>query len=240
LQPESARSRIVALDKARVWHPYTEMSGYRDGPDPLVIVRAEGSRLFDADGRGYLDGNASWWSSTLGHAHPRLLAALRRQSETLGHTALAGITHGPAAALGEALCRVAPAGLEHVFYSDDGSTAVEARPSSPSTGRRTVGRAGAVRCAEDAFHGETSAPPIGGVEVSKPFEGRCSVQLRRACPREPGACRARSRRSTHPRRAGTIAACGGRARAARRRRHAPLRSGLLEPPASCAIATTCS
>lgn len=191
MQAESARSRIVALDKRRVWHPYTEMSGYRDGPDPLVIVRAEGSRLFDADGRGYLDGNASWWSSTLGHAHPRLLGALRRQSESLAHTALAGITHGPAAELAEALCRVAPAGLEHVFFSDDGSTAVEVALKLALQYWAQNGRPARQRfiALEDAFHGETlGATAIGGVEAfRKPFEGallECSFV---APPREPGS-----------------------------------------------------
>ncbi len=191
MQTESARSRIVALDKRRVWHPYTEMSRYRDGPDPLVIVRAEGSRLFDADGRGYLDGNASWWSSTLGHAHPRLLAALRRQSESLAHTALAGITHEPAAELAEALCRVAPAGLEHVFFSDDGSTAVEVALKLSLQYWAQNGRPGrrSFVALEDAFHGETlGATAIGGVEAfRKPFEGallECSFV---APPREPGS-----------------------------------------------------
>jgi adenosylmethionine-8-amino-7-oxononanoate aminotransferase len=190
LQSESARSRIARLDKRRVWHPYTEMSGYRDGPDPLVIVRAEGSRLFDADGRGYLDGNASWWSSTLGHAHPRLLAALRRQSETLAHTALAGITHGPAAELAEALCGVAPAGLEHVFYSDDGSTAVEVALKLCLQYWAQNGRPGRQRfvALEGAFHGETlGATAIGGVEAfRKPFEGALLESSFIAPPREPG------------------------------------------------------
>jgi adenosylmethionine-8-amino-7-oxononanoate aminotransferase len=191
LKPESARSRIVALDKRRVWHPYTEMRGYRDGPDPLVIVRAEGSRIFDADGRGYLDGNASWWSSTLGHAHPRLLAALRRQSESLGHTALAGITHAPAAELAEELCRVAPGGLEHVFFSDDGSTAVEVALKLSLQYWAQNGRPGrrSFVALEDAFHGETlGATAIGGVEAfRKPFEGALLECHFVAPPREPGS-----------------------------------------------------
>ena len=54
-----------------MWHPYTEMSHYRQRVDPLVVVRAQGSRLFDADGRSYLDANASWWSCLLGHGHGR-------------------------------------------------------------------------------------------------------------------------------------------------------------------------
>ena len=98
----------MALDRKRVWHPYTAMQEWRERADPLVIVRAEGVRLFDADGRAYLDANASWWTATLGHGHPRLLAALRRQSEQLAHVALAGIAHEPAAELAEALCAVAP------------------------------------------------------------------------------------------------------------------------------------
>ena len=188
---ESERSRIVALDKRRVWHPYTEMSRYREGPDPLVIVRASGSRLFDADGRGYLDGNASWWSSTLGHAHPRLLAALRRQADALGHTALAGIAHAPAAELAEALCRVAPAGLEHVFYSDDGSTAVEVALKLALQYWAQNGHPGRRRfvALEDAFHGETlGATAIGGVEAfRRPFAGALLECFFIAPPREPGS-----------------------------------------------------
>ena len=106
------RERIVALDKARIWHPYTAMDAYRADVDPLVIERASGARIFDVDGRSYLDANSSWWVSTLGHNHPRLVAALKRQAEVHCHTALAGMTHEGAAELGEALCRVAPVGLE--------------------------------------------------------------------------------------------------------------------------------
>ncbi len=188
---ESARSRIVELDKRRVWHPYTEMGRYRTGTDPLVIVRAEGSRLFDADGRSLLDGNASWWSSTLGHAHPRLIAALTRQARSLGHTALAGIAHAPAAELAEALCRVAPEGLEHVFFSDDGSTAVEVALKLALQYWAQNGRPGRRRfvALEDAFHGETlGATAIGGVEAfRRPFEGALLECSFIAPPREAGS-----------------------------------------------------
>jgi adenosylmethionine---8-amino-7-oxononanoate aminotransferase len=125
MRARPSREEIVLLDKKHVWHPYTEMGSYVDATDPLVIVSADGSRLYDADGRSYIDGNASWWVAALGHAHPRLVRALRRQSEELGHCALAGITHPGAALLAEALCAVAPRGLSRVFYSDNGSTAVE-------------------------------------------------------------------------------------------------------------------
>ncbi|HEV8548757.1 MAG TPA: aminotransferase class III-fold pyridoxal phosphate-dependent enzyme, partial [Polyangiaceae bacterium] len=94
-----SRAELVELDKRHVWHPYTAMGRYRAETDPLVIVRAEGSRLFDADGRSYLDANSSWYCAALGHRHPRLLAALAEQAQTLAHVVLAGITHEPAARL---------------------------------------------------------------------------------------------------------------------------------------------
>src|SRR3954465_3906353 len=119
------REQVIELDKAHVWHPYTAMDEYIAEANPLVIARAAGSRLFDADGRAYIDGNSSWWCAALGHNHPRLVRALAAQAERLCHTALGGGTHEGGAALARDLVAVAPAGLTRVFYSDDGSTAVE-------------------------------------------------------------------------------------------------------------------
>ena len=164
----SSRADLVAIDKRRVWHPYTEMGSYISETDPIVVARARGPRLFDVDGRSYLDANSSWWVSTLGHNHPRLVAALARQAETLCHCALAGITHPEAALLADELCRVAPPGLERVFFSDNGSTSVEvaikmalqfAEQNGAPRRRRFVAM-------EGAFHGETlGAASLGGVEV---------------------------------------------------------------------------
>ncbi len=169
------RARIVALDKRRVWHPYTPMGRYREETDPLVIERAEGARLYDLDGREYLDGNSSWWVASLGHGHPRLVRALREQSERLCHTALAGIAHAGAADLAEALCAVAPRGLAHVFYSDDGSTAVEVAMKMALQYWAQNGRPARRRfvALEGAFHGETlGVTALGGVEVfRRPFAG---------------------------------------------------------------------
>ncbi|MFQ5415691.1 MAG: adenosylmethionine--8-amino-7-oxononanoate transaminase [Myxococcota bacterium] len=173
--PIQRREDIVALDKRRVWHPYTEMERYRRDVDPIVVVEASGSRLLDADGRSYIDGNGSWWTSTLGHGHPRLVSALKAQADELCHTALAGIAHAPASELAEALCSVAPEGLDHVFFSDNGSTAVEvamklalqywAQNDRPER-RRFI-------ALEEAFHGETlGVTALGGVEVfRRPFGG---------------------------------------------------------------------
>jgi adenosylmethionine-8-amino-7-oxononanoate aminotransferase len=162
------RERIVELDKRHVWHPYTAMDRYVAETDPLVVVRAEGARLFDADGRSYLDANSSWYCAALGHRHPRLVAALREQAETLCHVALAGITHEPAARLAAELSARAPGALPHVFFSDDGSTAVEAALKIAAQYWVQNGRPGRRRfvALEGAFHGETlGATLLGGVDV---------------------------------------------------------------------------
>jgi adenosylmethionine-8-amino-7-oxononanoate aminotransferase len=168
------RRRIVQLDKSRVWHPYTEMSRYRADVEPLVVAEARGSRLVDADGKTYLDGNGSWWTCALGHNHPRLVAALKQQAEQLCHTALAGIAHENASELAEALVSVAPDGLEHVFFSDNGSTSVEVAMKLALQYWAQNGRPERTRFAalSDAFHGETlGVTALGGVEVFRaPFD----------------------------------------------------------------------
>ncbi|HEU5073570.1 MAG TPA: aminotransferase class III-fold pyridoxal phosphate-dependent enzyme, partial [Polyangiaceae bacterium] len=118
------RDRVLSADKRYLWHPYTAMDRYINETNPLVVARAEGSRLYDVDGRSYIDGNASWWTALLGHNHPRLTQALRDQTTKLCHTSLAGVTHEAAALFAEDLVRVAPQGLTKVFLSDNGSTAV--------------------------------------------------------------------------------------------------------------------
>jgi adenosylmethionine-8-amino-7-oxononanoate aminotransferase len=173
--PVSFRRAIVERDKRFVWHPYTPMGRYAAETEPLVIERAEGARLYDADGRSYLDGNSSWWTALLGHGHPRLLRALREQSEKLCHVALAGITHEPAARLAEELCALAPAGLSRVFYSDDGSTSVETALKLCLQYWAQNGRPERKRfvALDSAFHGETlSETALGGVSVfRRAFEG---------------------------------------------------------------------
>jgi adenosylmethionine-8-amino-7-oxononanoate aminotransferase len=165
---KSERDAIVAADKRRVWHPYTEMGAYIDHTDPLVIARAQGSRFFDVDGRSYLDANASWFVATLGHNHPRLVAALNHQAERMCHVSLAGITHSEAAMLAEELCRRAPAGLDRVFFSDNGSTAIEVAVKIAVKFAALNGAPRRTRfiALEGAFHGETlAATSLGGIEL---------------------------------------------------------------------------
>jgi adenosylmethionine-8-amino-7-oxononanoate aminotransferase len=173
--PADLRADIVRADKRFVWHPYTPMTRYLEEVDPLVIERASGPRLYDVDGKSYLDANSSWWVATLGHAHPRLVAALTEQARRLAHVSLAGVTHEGAARLAEELCAIAPAGLERVFYSDDGSTAIEVALKLALQLWQQSGRPERRRfvALDGAFHGETlGATSLGGVEVfRRPFAG---------------------------------------------------------------------
>ncbi len=162
-----SREAILALDRRHVWRPYTSSEDH-EGVDPIVVARAEGPFLYDVDGRRYIDGNASWWCNSLGHGHPRIRRALARQAETLMHCALAAITHGPAAELAAELAAIAPPGLERVFFSDDGSTAVEVAVKMAFQHWQQNGRAERRRFVSlaGAFHGDTfGAMSVGGIEA---------------------------------------------------------------------------
>jgi adenosylmethionine-8-amino-7-oxononanoate aminotransferase len=167
--------RIRELDKRYVWHPYTPMTEYIESTVPLVVTGASGSRLQLAEGRSLIDGNASWWTALLGHRHPRLVAALARQAERFCHVPLAGIAHEPAALLAKELVERAPPGISRVFFSDDGSTAVEVAMKLALQYWHQNGRPKRQRfvALDAAFHGETlGVSALGGVEVfRRPFAG---------------------------------------------------------------------
>src|SRR5689334_2862824 len=113
---------LIDRDRACVWHPYTQML---TAPPPLAIARAQGVYLYTEDGRRILDGISSWWVNIHGHSHPKLNEALAAQARELEQVVFAGCTHRPAVELAERLLQVLPAGLSRIFYSDNGSTAVE-------------------------------------------------------------------------------------------------------------------
>jgi adenosylmethionine---8-amino-7-oxononanoate aminotransferase len=115
-------SGLIDRDRACLWHPYTQML---TGPPPLPVVRAQGVWLYTEDGRRILDGISSWWVNIHGHSHPKLNEALAAQARELEHVVFAGCTHRPAIELAERLLEVLPPGLTRIFYSDNGSTAVE-------------------------------------------------------------------------------------------------------------------
>jgi adenosylmethionine-8-amino-7-oxononanoate aminotransferase len=133
------------------------------GP-PLVIERGQGVYLYTEDGRKLLDGISSWWVNIHGHAHPRLNQALAEQAKKIEHVIFAGATHKPAVELAERLVGILPAGLTRIFYSDNGSTAVEVAIKLAIQYWGNRGRADRRRIValKHAYHGDT----VGTMSVS--------------------------------------------------------------------------
>jgi adenosylmethionine-8-amino-7-oxononanoate aminotransferase len=117
-------AELIAWDDAHLWHPFTPHAVYRD-EDPLLVASGEGNYLIDVAGRRYLDGVASLWCNLFGHRRPEIDAAIRAQLERIAHSTLLGHSAIPAIQLARRLTAIAPEGLTRVFFSDDGSTAVE-------------------------------------------------------------------------------------------------------------------
>jgi adenosylmethionine-8-amino-7-oxononanoate aminotransferase len=181
-------------DRVRVWHPYTQMLTQ---PPLLPIVRGEGVYLYTEDGRKILDGISSWWVNIHGHSHPKLNAALAAQAQEIAHVIFAGCTHRPAVELAEHLVEVMPPDLTRVFYSDNGSTAVEAaikmavqywrnRGEPHRSGLITLHHAyhgdtvGAMSASEDSVFTRAFTPLLFPVERAyAPYCYRCPLGLKR-------------------------------------------------------------
>lgn len=163
-------------DRAHVWHPFTPMLEYCRETTP-VIVSAEGFNLIDARGRTYIDGTSSLWCNVHGHKVPELDAALKAQIDRVSHSTLLGLANGPSAELAKTLVSRVPAGLNHVFFSDDGSTAVEAALKIVFQHHINCGADPSHRnlfvSLGDSYHGDTlGAVSVGGIDTFHHVFGR--------------------------------------------------------------------
>ena len=158
---------LAALDRQVLWHPFTQQQGWRDEAAP-IIERAYGTTLYDTDGNAYIDGTSALWCNVHGHRHPDVDAAVRRQLDKVAHTTMLGLSHPPAIELGAKLVDLAPDGLQRVFYSDSGSTAVEVALKMAYQWWAQRGewwRHGFV-CLTDAYHGDTiGSVSLGGIDL---------------------------------------------------------------------------
>ena len=152
---------LVERDKAVIWHPYTQM---KNALPNIPIVRGEGAHLFDEAGKKYIDAVSSWWVNIHGHSHPHIAKKVAEQLQVLEHVIFAGFTHEPAVLLAERLLPLLPGKQEKVFYSDNGSTAVEVAIkmclqfwTNTSKPPRTK-----IIAFKDAYHGDT----FGAMSVS--------------------------------------------------------------------------
>ncbi len=147
------------MSESPIWHPFTQ-HGLGE-PIPLVS-RAEGAALYTANGRRIVDGISSWWVTTHGHCHPRIMAAIAEQARKLDQIIFAGWTHEPAEALARGLREIMPDELTRVFFSDSGSTSVEVALKMALGFRANRGEARhRIVVMEHSYHGDT----IGAMSV---------------------------------------------------------------------------
>ena len=139
----------------QIWRPYCQM---KTAPPPLPVIGAAGSRLHLADGRRLIDALASWWSMAHGYNHPAIVEAIQHQAAKLPHVMFGGLTHEPAERLAERLIAIAPGELNHVFYADSGSVAVEVAMKMAIGYQRRIGRQNRDRflAFDNAYHGDTT------------------------------------------------------------------------------------
>lgn len=154
-------NNLAERDRAVIWHPFTQM---QTAPLPVPIVRGEGSVLYGSDGREYLDMISSWWVNLHGHAHPHIAQRVSEQLTTLEHVIFADFTHQPAVELAERLLTILPKNQARVFYSDNGSTAVEVALKMAFQYWHNLGKPRRrVVALENAYHGDTfGAMAVGG------------------------------------------------------------------------------
>ncbi|WP_111414240.1 adenosylmethionine--8-amino-7-oxononanoate transaminase [Billgrantia lactosivorans] len=153
-----------------VWHPYAHLLTQPAAPR---VIGGEGPRFTLDTGETLLDATCSWWCMIHGYSHPRLVAALKAQADTLCHVMLGGLTHEPADRLARELVRVTPPGLNHVFFSDSGSVGMEVAMKMAVQYHHLGGRPGKRRMLSlmKAYHGDTS----GCMAVCDPEEGMHSL-----------------------------------------------------------------
>ncbi len=159
---------LVERDKKYIWHPFTQA---QTAPDPIPVERGEGVILHTTDGRRIVDYISSWWVNLYGHAHPQISTAIAEQAARLEQVIFAGFTHRPAVDLAQKLAELLPGDLSRVFYSDNGSTAVEV--ALKIAWQYCINRAQTRRTRfltlEKAYHGDTVGAMAAGVS-SRMFE----------------------------------------------------------------------
>ncbi|HVI50834.1 MAG TPA: adenosylmethionine--8-amino-7-oxononanoate transaminase [Candidatus Sulfotelmatobacter sp.] len=153
---------ILDLDRRHVWHPFTQE---RTAPAPLVAIGGKDASVLASDGKSYVDLVSSWWVNMHGHAHPGIAKAIADQAARLEQVIFADFTHEPAARFAAKLAGLLPDDLDRVFYSDDGSTAVEVALKMALQYFANLGQEGRTRLLafEGAYHGDT----VGAMSVGR-------------------------------------------------------------------------
>ncbi len=166
--------KVSELDRKYVWHPFTQMRDWM-GQEPILIERGKGSILTDVNGKKYLDGNASIWTNLHGHNNFRINSAIAKQLAKVAHSSALGLANEPASVLAEKLVKAAGSPLKKVFYSDDGSTALEVALKMSYEHNRRINRSKKPRFLSlmRSYHGDTiGAASLGQIDLfRRPYNG---------------------------------------------------------------------
>ncbi|MBP1564041.1 MAG: adenosylmethionine--8-amino-7-oxononanoate transaminase [Oscillospiraceae bacterium] len=155
-------NELVEQDLKYIWHPCSQMKDYETLP-PIVVERGEGVRLYDKNGKEYIDIVSSWWCNLLGHCNPKINTAVKEQIDRLEHVIFANFTHEPAIELCVELMKIIPKGLCKFNFSDNGSASVECALKMAFQYQYQTGKPKKQRfmCLSEGYHGET----IGALSV---------------------------------------------------------------------------
>ncbi len=159
--------QLIELDKQYLWHPFTQMADWL-ADDPVVIESGEGFYLIDTDGNRYIDGVSSLWCNVHGHRVERIDDAIRAQLDKIAHSTLLGLGQTTSIKLAEKLVQITPAGLEKVFYSDSGATAVEIAIKMAYQYAQNIGQTSKTKfiSLKEAYHGDTiGSVSVGGMDL---------------------------------------------------------------------------
>lgn len=154
-------------DLKYIWHPCSQMKDYEEFP-PIIIKKGNGVYLEDIEGKKYIDAVSSWWVNLFGHSNERINRALSKQVNKLEHVIFANFSHEPAIELSEKIIKLVPKGLKKVFFSDNGSSAVEIALKISFQYHQQINKKKKTRfiALTDAYHGETlGALSVGGVDL---------------------------------------------------------------------------
>lgn len=157
-------------DKKHLWHPLTQ---HKLHPEAIAITHAKGAVLYGEDGKEYIDGIASWYTSAYGHCHPYIVSCVKKQVETLDQVVFTGLTHEPVVRLSEELIKILPNNQNKLFFSDNGSTSVEVAIKMSLQYHFNKGeKRNTLIAFEEGFHGDTfGAMSVSGLSVyNGPFE----------------------------------------------------------------------
>lgn len=183
---DPSASELIKRDARVLWHPFSHSA---TEPELLPVVSAKGAWLTLANGRKVIDGISSWWTCLHGHGHPNITDAICKQAARLDHVVFAGATHEPAVELAEKLLKIVPAGLTRVFYSDDGSTAVEVALKMAIQYHYLKGnRRRLIVALDGGYHGDTFGAMSAGAKsiFTKPFENYLFSVERIPAPADAG------------------------------------------------------